>query len=103
MLRDDYSLNWNDFYTLMSTNYETLDKSYNINPGYRSIYTDMVVIDMFGRALNMDFNEIKTVFQYDGSEGPGWGVRQWVSIAWYADLTPALSFSRSMVLLHHSQ
>lgn len=95
MLKEDYSLDWEKFYNLMSTNYETLDKSYNINPGYRSIQTDMVVIDMFGRALDMDFNEIKTVFQYDGPEGPGWGVRQWVATDWYADLTPGLSFSNA--------
>ncbi len=53
----------------------------------------MAIIDLFGRSLDMSFDEIQAVFRYDGPSGPGWGVRQWVAIDWYADLTPELALS----------
>jgi len=77
MLRDDYNLDWNKFYSLLNNNLETLDRSYDLDPGFDSRYTDMVVIDLFGRAVDMNFEEIQTVFRYDGPDGPGWGVREW--------------------------
>jgi len=92
MLRNDYLLNMNYFHDLLEENYETLDKA-NSMRGISHYFNDMVVIDLFGRAIDYDFDEIKEVFRYDGPDGPGWGVRQWVDISWYADLSPVISFS----------
>jgi len=96
MLREDYSLDFSEFYHLMSENPETLDKAFEIGGGhenYTNYVSDTTIIDLFGRALGMSFDEIKAVFRYDGTEGPGWGVREWVATDWYADLTPSLGFS----------
>jgi hypothetical protein len=91
MLRDDYSLPWEDFYALVDNNPETLDKSWELGgEGYTSIFTDTHVIDVFERATGV---EMYPVFRYDGPEGPGWGVRQWEDLDWYADLVPELEVS----------
>ncbi|MBU0894058.1 MAG: hypothetical protein KKF48_04160 [Nanoarchaeota archaeon] len=94
MLRGDYGLNWQNFYDLMSNNYETLQKAGELG----DYYVDMYIIDLFGRSLGLNFGDIQEVFRYDGPSGPGWGVRQWVDLGWYADLVPSLS-SSSMVPL----
>lgn len=91
MLRDDYSLPWESFYSIMDNNPETLDKSWELGGGgYTSIFTDTHIIDLFERAIGV---EMEPVFRYDGPGGPGWGVRQWESLDWYADLTPVLEVS----------
>lgn len=95
MLRDDYSLDWNSFYTLMKDNSETLDYTRDTWGDLNNYYTDMVVLDMFGRALGWSFDETTAVFRYDGPSGPGWGVRQWMPIDWYADLVPELTVSNA--------
>jgi len=96
MLRDDYNLDFSDFYNLVEHNDDTLnyaDSMWQIS----DYFTDMVVIDLFGRSIGYDFAEIKDVFEYDGPSGPGWGVRQWVDTSWYGDLNPVLSFSENVV------
>lgn len=97
MLRDNYSLNWNNFYSILNNNLETLDKSQEIGGGtWYSYYTDTHIIDVFGRACGMNFSQIKNIFEYDpsGITPPiGWGVRNWTDLNWYADLTPNLAVS----------
>ena len=93
MLRDNHNLDWDNFYFIINNNLETLDTSQEIDgtpPLWDSIYTDIHIIDVFGKASGLSFEEIKTIFQYDGPDGPGWGVRQWVDLDWYADLVPEL-------------
>jgi len=86
MLRDNYSVDWSDYYELMNNNLETLDKSLNLG----AYYVDSHVIDLFSRVTGVD---MYPVFRYDGPDGPGWGVRNWEDLDWYADLTPGLNFS----------
>jgi hypothetical protein len=89
MLRDDYGLRFDRFYSLVNNNLETLDKSHTFyNPPNQNYYADMAVLDLFGRTLGRDFNGTKLIFRYDGPSGPGWGVRQWVSRDFYGDLRP---------------
>ena len=91
MLRDNYSLPWQDFYTIIDNNQETLDKSWQLGGnGYNSRYTDTHIIDLFEMATG---TPMYPVFRYDGPSGPGWGVREWTDLNWYADLTPVLSVS----------
>ena len=97
MLRDNYSLSWQNVYSILNNNLETLDKSWEIGGGsWYSIYTDTYVIDVFGKASSMNFSQIKNIFEYDptGFTPPvGWGVRNWTDRKWYADLTPRLAVS----------
>jgi len=93
MLRDNYNLNWSDFYSIMDNNPETLKKAMVLGgPEWsgNSIYTDMHVIDLFEMATG---TPMYPVFRYDGPSGPGWGVRNWTDLNWYADLTPVLEVS----------
>ena len=93
MLRDNYLLDWDDFYFIINNNLETLDTSQDIDgtpPQWDSIFTDTYIIYVFGKALGMSFNDIQEVFRYDGPSGPGWGVRQWETLDWYADLAADL-------------
>lgn len=87
MMRNDHSIQFSDVYALMEENHETLDKSLDWHSSLNA-HTDMVVIDLFGRAAGYDFNETKDIWEYDGPSGPGWGVRQWVSTDWYGDAQP---------------
>jgi len=86
MLRDNYLLPWESFYELVDNNPETLDKSMALG----DYYTDIHVIDLFEKAIGF---EMYPVFRYDGPSGPGWGVRNWTDLDWYADLTPVLQVS----------
>ena len=86
MLRDDYSLPWEYLYSIIDHNPETLDKSMALG----DYYTDTHIIDLFERAIG---EAMYPVFRYDGPSGPGWGVRQWTGLDWYADLTPVLQVS----------
>ncbi len=97
MMRNDYSMDFADYYDLLDSNYETLDEADSMWET-SDYFTDMVVIDLFGRSVGYDFAQIKDVWEYvSGSpeQGPDWGVRQWVDTSWYADLVPVLSFSKS--------
>jgi len=91
MLRDDYSLPWQDLYFIIDNNKETMDKAwdfyYYLGNKY---YIDAHVIDLFERAIG---TPMYPVFRYDGPDGPGWGVRHWENLDWYADLTPVLEVS----------
>ena len=92
MMRDNHNLNWNNFYSILNNNLETLDKSKVLG----DYYTDTFVIDVFGRASGLDFEtQTKPIWRYDGPSGPGWGVRNWTNRSWYADLSPSLSFSNT--------
>jgi len=86
MLRDNYNLLWENFYSIVDNNPETLDESMVLG----DYYTDTHIIDLFERATGF---EMEPVFRYDGPSGPGWGVRQWESLDWYADIVPVLSVS----------
>jgi hypothetical protein len=91
MLRDDYVLPWQNLYSIIDNNPETLNKALELGGGgHSSIFTDTHVIDLFERAIGV---EMEPVFRYDGPEGPGWGVRNWTDLNWYADLTPVLEVS----------
>lgn len=84
MLRDDYYLSWNRFHELLNNNFETLENAFvRGGSSWNSIYLDSFIIDLFTRSSTAD----TTTFQYDGLEGPGWGVRQWESLDWYGDLS----------------
>ncbi|MEK6945584.1 MAG: CARDB domain-containing protein [Nanoarchaeota archaeon] len=94
MLRDDYGLNFDRFYYLVDNNLETLDKADSLRINAVTYqYDDMAVIDLFGRTLgrNNFETETKPIFRYDGSSGPGWGVREWVSRDFYADLRTTIA------------
>ncbi len=94
MMRDNHSLNWNNFYNLLENNKESQDKAFQLSAG--SVYNaDMFIIDLFGRASGLDFEtQTKPIWRYDGPSGPGWGVRNWEALDWYADLrVPYLNFS----------
>ncbi len=94
MLRNLHSLNWATFYNMLDNNRETLAMAWALGGGdVNSYYTDTFIIYLFGEALGMSFPEIQAIFRYDGPGGPGWGVRQWESIAWFADLSLVFSFS----------
>jgi hypothetical protein len=96
MMRDDYSLNWAEFYDILNNNLETLNESYVLG----DYFTDTYVIDLFGRASGLDFEtETKPIWRYDGPSGPGWGVRHWEDLDWYADLTPDLILSNDSVFV----
>ncbi len=96
MLRDNYNIDWSRFYDIIDKNRGTIDKAYQLwQQGGTSRYNvDMNVIDMFGRASGLDFDSIKSVFQYDGPSGPGWGVRNWLPLDWYGNATPTVRSSR---------
>lgn len=85
MMRENHSLDFGDFYSLLNANQETLEKADSMWE-ISDYFTDMVVIEVFGRSVGWDFNATKDVWEYDGPSGPGWGVRQWVNTSWYADL-----------------
>ena len=98
MMRDNHSLNWNSLYKLISDNEETSNKAYQRVLASGNIYSpDMFIIDLFGRASDLDFEtQTKPIWRYDGPSGPGWGVRNWEALDWYADLSvPYLNFSDS--------
>jgi len=92
MMRDDYDLDWSVFYNLLNENTNTLYYAlYGLGGDY---ITDAAVIDIFGRAVGWDFEtETKPVWRYDGPDGPGWGVRNWESLDWYADLALDINVS----------
>jgi len=91
MLRDDYGMDWNNFYYTLNNNMETLEKAWELGGyGYSSYYTDSYMINVFEHVTGTD---MYPVFRYDGPDGPGWGVRNWETLEWYADLTPELAFS----------
>ncbi len=91
MLKDNWGLNWNRFYSLVNNNLETLNKA-DAQTNWQ-ISDDMVVLDLFGRTLGRDFNGTKFIFRYDGPSGPGWGVRQWISRDFYGDLRTNMNIS----------
>lgn len=95
MLRDDYLLDWNNFYSILNNNLETLEESRLTFLGYKA---DTHVLDVFGRALGHTNFETQTkpIFRYDGPSGPGWGVRNIVSLDWYADLSVNISLSDTL-------
>ena len=86
MLRDNYNLDWSIFYELMDNNQETLYKTWELRPE-SWYFTDTHIIDLFTRTIGQD---MYPVFRYDSPSGPGWGVRNWESLDWYADLVPEL-------------
>lgn len=99
MMRDDYSMDFSDFYDLLAENYDTLDEAIWDNQGNFTPYAiDMAVIDLFGRSVGYDSIGTKDIWEYDSPSGPGWGVRQWVDTLWYADLEPVLDFSKTEAL-----
>jgi hypothetical protein len=97
MMRDNHSLNWSDFYNLIENNQEISDKATQLYlQTSTTLPSDMYLIDLFGRASNLTFNQTKAIWEYDGPSGPGWGVRNWELLDWYADLTPTnISFSKT--------
>lgn len=99
MMRNDHSLSWNKFYSIMDNNYETLNKSYLMRP--QSVYfTDMQLIDLYGRASNLgNFQGAKPIWRYDGPNGPGWGVKNWTNINYYGDLNSTINPTKSSVAL----
>lgn len=94
-LRDNYSLDWDKFYALLNHNEE--DPIWGGVFPHSVPYTyaiDEVVIELFGKSSVLQgYDMVKSVWEYDGPDGPGWGVREWPDRGWYADLTAALSVS----------
>lgn len=109
MIRENYSMDFSDLYALINENYETLEKADGLGeffqvvstsgPSYvyRSDYTDTAVMQLFGRAAGKSFAQTKQIWEYDNANGPGWGVRDWVGIDWYADLFPTITISNEFV------
>lgn len=97
MMRDNHALNWSNFYNQITNNREISDKATQIYLLTSSnLPSDMYIIDLFGKASGLNFSQIQTIWRYDSPSGPGWGVRNWTNLDWYADLTPTnLSFSKS--------
>src|SRR3989344_1861553 len=99
MMRDNHNLYWNKFYMLLENNEEVLQQTFSLK-SLSLYYTDTHIIDLFGRASGLDFEtQTKPIWRYDGPSGPGWGVRNWEDLGFYADLTPVLSFSDSNVYI----
>lgn len=90
MMRNNHGLDYDDFYTQLANNMESLKKSQLIGGGW---YTDSHVIDQLGRAVGFDFPTSQAIWRYDGPFGPGWGVRHWEDLDWYADLTAELEIA----------
>ena len=91
LLRDNHNLDWAKFYQLFESNQEVLEVAWNRFT--TSVYfIDAVILDIFTRASSADIS----VFQYDGPNGPGWGVRNIPDIDWYADLTVNISLSDTL-------
>jgi len=96
MMRDpSYSEDWApvlnamdfaDFYGIIDNNRETLYST--MGQPYQK--KDTLIIGLIGSASDMPFHHIKNVWRYSGSDGPGWGVREWVDLDWYADLEPEI-------------
>ena len=96
LLRNMYGLNWADFHTLLNNNLETLAMAWALGGGgVSSYYTDTFIIYLFGKSIGKSFSEIQAIFRYDGPGGPGWGVRIWENINWFADMSPFFSFSNN--------
>jgi hypothetical protein len=103
MMRTNHGLDFSDFYNILNNNLETLNKAdsyWATDLGF--IYTDITVIDIFGKAVgHTDFQtQTKPIWRYDGPSGPGWGVRLMdenttLGFTWYADLSPVLTVSDS--------
>ncbi len=103
MLRDDYNLDWNNFYNIIDNNNEVLYKTMDwYAPPAPNYHADTVVIDLFGKAIgHTDFEtQTKPIWRYDGPSGPGWGVRNFTDLDWYPDLNPVLTFSNSTPLVN---
>lgn len=90
MMRDNYGMSFSDFYGWLNNNMETLDYADSMW-SISDYYTDMVIIDLFGRAAGLNFPQTKNIWEYNGPNGPGWGVRNWVDTSWYADLAPEIT------------
>jgi hypothetical protein len=97
MMKDNHSLNWSKFYNLINNNRETIDEAWGKYMASEGNYLpcDMLILDLFGRASGKNFSEIQEIWRYDGPSGPGWGVRNWEDLDWYADLVSSLSFSKT--------
>jgi hypothetical protein len=87
MMRDDHGMDWGDFYSRLDVNMESLDRAQQLG-GW---HVDNHVIDLFGMAAGLDFPASQAIWRYDGIFGPGWGVRQWEELDWYADLISELA------------
>ncbi|MBU0959015.1 MAG: hypothetical protein KKB31_03660 [Nanoarchaeota archaeon] len=85
-------LDWSLFYDRLNNNLEVLW-------GARSLgdyYSDTIVIDVFGRAAGMTWEETNQTWRYDGASGPGWGVRKIMNpFDWYPDLTAQVFVSNN--------
>ncbi|MFH2054658.1 MAG: thrombospondin type 3 repeat-containing protein [bacterium] len=90
MMRNDHNLDWSDLYALIDNNLESLKKSRQIGGLW---FTDSHVIDIFGKASGLSFPAVQAIWRYDGPFGPGWGVRHWEELDWYADLSAELAIS----------
>lgn len=93
MMRDIHNLDWADFYTLIENNPETMQKVWDLRNGAGGsvYYTDTHVIDLFGRASGLTNFETQTkpIWMYNTtSSPPGWGVRNFTNLSFYADLMP---------------
>ncbi len=94
MMRDNHSLDWSEFFSILDDNMRLLDDSMSLG----QYYTDTFVIDVFGKASGLDWASTETIWRYDGPGGPGWGVRNIMDRNWYPDLAPILNFSNGSPL-----
>ncbi|MFC1586246.1 putative Ig domain-containing protein [Fibrobacterota bacterium] len=84
------------FFTLVDNNLETLDTIGNdghyVSGGKnRNDKIDRMLVHLFGLASGAD---LVPTFRYDGSSGPGWGVRDWAALDFLPDLSvTSLTFS----------
>ncbi len=95
MLKNDFSLDWDSFYLMLNNNPETMKKSSELDSlhGYK---LDSFILFLLAKNSDADLS----VFEYNGSNGPGWGVRHIFEINWLADLSPEISFSKANPFMH---
>ena len=80
-----YGTDWPVFFHLFNENPETLAKADSLWES-SPYYPDMFVVNLFARTMQTTFDIMKQQWRYTGPYGPGYGLRQWVDIDWYADL-----------------
>lgn len=93
MMERDHFFDWSHFYVLVDNNKETTGRSLQFYPF--AYYVDSHIIDLMGRAAGLTPDSIRAIFRYDSPAGPGWGIRYWEDLDWYADLTAVLAVSDS--------
>lgn len=103
-----------EFYRIMNNNKDALDRTFSLGPPY-IYYTDAFVAYVWGMAMgHTDFyTQTLPLFRYDGSSGPGYGMRalsdkyvydgttdtvSLIDFDWFGDLTPQIEVESGYIV-----